>query len=223
MLIFVSKPPRFLFFWKCFSFKIDFVKLALKGVLCTRLGSKGPVIYDFVPLSTWRPPLPRRYGCAHSLGTSQAVGWYACYLLTVCLIRNYESVTSFKWDWACDQLKINNVWAENLKNTSPQWDEPAIQSCYKGQRISHNDNCQLTITWSTSIVYALNSKCDISHPLTWTGASMHGRFCQNRNFFWKCSKFYCPWCSWQHLGYYNSCINTSTIVDTINFKLAMVL
>ena len=123
MLIFVSKPPHFLFFWKCFSFKIDFVKLALKGVLCTRLGSKGPVIYDFVPLSTWRPPLPRRYGCAHSLGTSQAVGWYACYLLTVCLIRNYESVTSFKWDWACDQLKINNVWAENLKKhvTSVRW------------------------------------------------------------------------------------------------------
>lgn len=49
MLIFVSKPPHFLFFWKCCSFKIDFVELALKGVLCIRLGSKGSVIYDFVP------------------------------------------------------------------------------------------------------------------------------------------------------------------------------
>ena len=53
MLIFVSKLPHFLFFfWKCFSFKTDFVELALKGVLCTRLGSKGAVKYDFVPLST---------------------------------------------------------------------------------------------------------------------------------------------------------------------------
>ena len=56
-----------------------------------------------------------------------------------------------------------------------------IQSCDTGQGIPHFDfdSCQLfTITWMSNIKLNTDylhfglSKCDISHPLTWTGRHM---------------------------------------------------
>ena len=76
-----------------------FVELALKGVLCTCLGSKGALntralirmnIFLWLPRPGW-------YGYAHALGTGQVVGWYTAHVCNLLLrLSQWESILNKK-------------------------------------------------------------------------------------------------------------------------------
>ena len=70
------------------------VELALKGVLCTCLGRKRPLnAWALIRVNSFSwLPRPWWYGCAHALGTGQAVGWYTEHVWNlVLLLSQWES------------------------------------------------------------------------------------------------------------------------------------